>query len=287
MKRLLLTILASILLWSGNLVASELTKVSRVDTKDILQIYFTFDAAPTFSGTTNKRRIDVRLEDTAAAKDLQSLTSDDKIVKVLTRRENNDLIFSLFFRYQPQKFKLTPNANNSIVLEVLIGNEYSSSYKNLANKLKGLTIVDRATPDFTNPYILSPYRSDWTSFFSNYESPLTIDIPVTFTPPPFPIIELLPPGRSKNLDLLSGELMALGENKSWDALSTALLDRLQGTAGAEAQKMLALSYGEARVRRRWLFWYPQAPLIRRPCNTHDTGVNRDFARRWQSPHEKW
>ncbi len=152
MKNLLFTILALFILCSSNLLASELVKVSRVDTKDILQIYFSFDTPPTFSGTTNKRRIDVLLEDTKVLKDLQFLTPDDKIVKVLTRNKNNDLIISLFFRYQPQKYKITRNSNNSVVLEVLLGNEYSNSYKDLANKLKGLTIVDRATPDFTNPY---------------------------------------------------------------------------------------------------------------------------------------
>lgn len=249
MKRILLIILLSGILWPGGLLASELVKISRVDTKDILQIYFSFDASPTFSGTANKRKIDVHFANTTAAQDLQFLATDSKIVKVLTRREKNELICSLFFRYQPQTFKLTPNANNSIVLEVLLGNEYSNSYKNLANKLKGISIVDRAIPDFTNPYILSPYKSDWTSFFSNYESPIQIDIPVTFTPPPFPLIELLPPGRSKNLDLLSKKLMDLGENKSWDALATALLDKLQGTTGTEAQKMLALTYGEALMRK--------------------------------------
>lgn len=240
--------LASVILWSSHLNASELVKVSRVDTKDILQIYFSFDTIPTFSGTSNKRRIDVHLEETTAIKNLQFIGTDSKVVKVLTRRVKNELIYSLFFRYQPQKFKLTPNANNSVVLEVLLGNEYSSSYKNLANKLKGLTIVDRATPDFTNPYILSPYRSDWTSFFSNYESPVELDIPVTFTPPPFPVIQLLPPGRSKNLDLLTEELLALGESNSWDTLATALLEKLQATTDQEAQKMLALTYGEALMR---------------------------------------
>jgi len=248
MKKLLFTILASLILCSSNLLAAELIKVSRVDTKDILQIYLSFDTPPTFSGTTNKRRIDVLLEDTKILKDLQFIIPDDKIVKVLTRNKNNDLIISLFFRYQPQKYKITRNSNNSVVLEVLLGNEYSNSYKDLANKLKGLTIVDRATPDFTNPYIISPYKSDWTSFFSNYESPLQIELPVTFTPPPFPIIELLPPEGSKNLDLLSEELMTLGENNSWDTLATALLDKLQVTSGPEAQKILALTYGEALMR---------------------------------------
>ncbi|MFT5698042.1 MAG: hypothetical protein ACI8ZB_000896 [Desulforhopalus sp.] len=248
MKRLIIIILLSAITWPCNLVASELMKVARVDNKDILQIYLSFDKPPTFSGTATKRRIDIKLESTVLASDLKLIQPDENVVKFLTRHEKNDIILSLFFRYQPQNFKLTPNANNSIVLEVLLGNEYSKSYKNLADKLKGLTIVDRATPDFTNPYILSPYKSDWTSFFSNYESPVHIDIPVTFTPPPFPLIGLLPPGRSTNLDLLTSDMMELAENGSWDALATTLLEKLQATTGTEAQKMLALTYGEALMR---------------------------------------
>lgn len=248
MKKLLLTILVLITTCSNNTHASEMTKVSRVDTKDILQIYFSFDTPPQYTGTANKRRIDVLFEDTNGLKDQPFLSTDDKVVKVLTRNKKGDLIISIFFRYQPQNFKINANSNNSIVLEVLLGNEYSNSYKNLANKLKGLSIVDRATPDFTNPYILSPYKSDWASFFSNYESPIQIEVPVTFTPPPFPIIELLPPGYTENLDLLGGELIALIENKSWDLLATALLEKLQTTPGPETQKMLALTYGEALMR---------------------------------------
>lgn len=248
MKKLTLTITILFIVLSGNLFASELIKVSRVDTKDILQIYFSFDSPPIFSESTKKRRIDILLEDTKLLKDLQFILPDDKIVKVLTNNRNKDLIISLFFRYQPQKHKITRNSNNSIVLEVLLGNEYSNSYKNLANKLKGLTIVDRATPDFTNPYIISPYKSDWTSFFSNYESPLQIDIPITFTPPPFPIIGLLPPGKTKNVNLLGKDLMALADNQSWDTLATSLLEKLQGTTGPEPQKLIALTYGEALMR---------------------------------------
>lgn len=231
-----------------NLVASELINISRVDAKDVIQIYLNFDKPPVFSGTATNRRIDVELKATEISKDLQLFSADDKIVKFLTRTKGDTLILSMFFRYRPQDFKLTANINNRIVLEVLLGNEYSKSYKKLADKLKGLTVVDRATPDFTNPYILSPYRADWASFFSSYENPVNIDIPVTFTPPPFPIIELLPPGRSKNLDLLSIEMMTLAESNSWDMLATLILEKLQSTTSPEVKKILALTYGEALMR---------------------------------------
>jgi hypothetical protein len=248
MIRLFLPILLLFFAWFGDLAASELLRTSRVDTKNVLQIYFTFDEAPVFSGTSNKRRVDVQFEGTEASQNLQLFSPDEKIVKTLTRKNKDVLIVSFFFRYEPQQYKLTANANNSVVLEVLLGNEYSTSYKNLAEKLKGLTVVDRATPDFTNPYILSPYKSDWKSFFSNYESEIQIKIPVTFTPPPFPVIELLPPGGRDNLDLLTEEMMVMSENQNWDTLASTLLEKIQITTAPEAQKLLALTYGEALMR---------------------------------------
>ncbi len=245
MKRLIPIFIALFILSPVNVTAAVLNKISRVDTKDIIQLYFNFDSSPQFAGSSTKRRIDVEFARSEVSTNFDLLEPDDKIVKILTRKNNDTLILSLFFRYPPQSFKLTPNANNSVVLEVLLGNEYSQSYKNLANKLKGLTVVDRATPDFTNPYILSPYRSDWLSFFSNYESRVDIDIPVQFTPPPFPIIELLPPGLSRNLDLLTPEMVQLGQDGAWEVLATTLLEKLQQPNSPEVQKVLALTYGEA------------------------------------------
>lgn len=248
MNRLLSIITALFILSPVNVTASVLSKISRVDTKDIIQLYFNFDRSPQFTASSTKRRIDIEFSATTAHPDLELIEPDNKIVKILTRTPKGTLILSFFFRYPPQSFKTTPNSDNSIVLEVLLGNEYSQSYKNLANKLKGLTVVDRATPDFTNPYILSPYRSDWLSFFSNYESEVKIDIPVTFTPPPFPIMELLPPGLSKNLDILTPDMLQLAQDYAWDALSNALLEKLQKTNSPEIKKLLALTYGEALLR---------------------------------------
>jgi len=248
MKHIFPILIAFFILSPSNVTASVLNRISRVDTKDIIQLYFSFDTPPIFSGTLNKRRIDVEFPKSTEGAEFDLFQTDEKIVKILTRKNGDTLILSLFFRYEPQTFKLSSNTYNNVVLEVLLGNEYSKSYKNLSNKLKGLTLVDRNTPDFTNPYVLSPYRLDWMSFFSNFESPVNISIPVKFTPPPFPIIELLPPGLSKNLDILTPEMLQLARVESWDTLATILLEKLQSTSGPEIQKLIALTYGEALLR---------------------------------------
>ena len=95
MKLSIRILFAIIILYPGNVTAAQLIKVSRVDTKDIIQIYLSFDQPPSFSGTANKRRIDVELTKTDVSQDLQLLQTDDKIVKILTRKSNDTLILSL------------------------------------------------------------------------------------------------------------------------------------------------------------------------------------------------
>ncbi len=215
MIRLLCTLLIPLFCFAFPAHGTELMKISRVPSKDLIQLYFYFDTPPVFSANDHKKRIDVVFKNTEAVPDLKLFPADDKIVKILTRKTKDSLIISLFFRYTPQKYKISSNANNIVVFEVLLGNEYSSSYKDLAKRLQGLTVVERNTPDFSNPYVISPYKSDWTSFFSNYEGPISINIPVTFTPPPFPIIAFLPPNLSQNLDLLTSDMKEQAEAKGW------------------------------------------------------------------------
>ena len=75
-----------------------------------------------------------------------------------------------------------------LVFEVLLGNKYSKSYQNLADKLKGLTILETTSSDLTNPYLTSPYAKNWMSFFSLYESPVKIDIPHQIQPASFSLL---------------------------------------------------------------------------------------------------
>jgi hypothetical protein len=247
MKRILFLIIA-LFFTADTLSGAELLKVSRVPSKDLIQLYFYFDSPPQFSTTDHKKRIDIVFKNADTADGFELFPADDKIVKILTRRTKDSLILSLFFRYTPQKYKLSPNANNSVVFEVLLGNEYSSSYKDLAKRLQGLTVVERNTPDFSNPYVASPYRSDWTSFFSNYEGPISIDIPVSFTPPPFPVMALLPPNLLANAELLTDEMKEQAAVEGWDMLSTLILEKLEQEKDPESQKLLALTYGEALLR---------------------------------------
>ena len=91
-------LLLTILPCSG--LASELLKVGRIDTKDIVQIYFSFDETPQFTSTQYDRRIDLEFFATTQVPALSLGEPDSDIVKILPRPGKDRYILSLFFRYR-------------------------------------------------------------------------------------------------------------------------------------------------------------------------------------------
>lgn len=249
MKHSIFFILLAFLTLQVTVQASELTKISRVDSRDVVQLYFSFDKTPKFSTTSNQRRIDLIFAETVTPPEISIFSPDDNIVKILPHQAKAEFVLSLFFRYQPQNHKLTKSSDGKLVFEVLLGNEFSKSYQELAKRLKGLTVLDRIPADPSNPVILSPYAKNWMSFFANYESPLDLIPPVAFTSPPFPIIRLLPPDKELNLQLLDAEMIELANKRHWGQLEELLLQRIEATTDIEKKKLLTLTYGETLVRK--------------------------------------
>ena len=241
-------ILPLILLWLLVLPiqaqAARLLKISRLDAKDVVQLFLTFDTPPQYTTFTNNRRVDLIFTASKISEDLQLFPPDEEIVKILPRSEKDDLILSLFFRYQPQRLKMSTSPDGKIVCEILLGNEYSKTYQELAKRLKGLQTLDRVPIDYTNPSIQCPYKEDWTSFFTSYEAPLDLAVPVRFTPPPFPIVRYLPPEKELNILYLPEGSMELAEKGAWTQLGEAILAKLPQTSEPEQQKVLALTLGD-------------------------------------------
>ena len=187
--------------------------------------------------------------DTVLADDFVFFKEDDKIVKILSQHKNNKTVLSFFFRYPPQKFDLVPNEKeNKLVIRILLGNPYSAALPGLSSRLSGLTIVERTTKDFSNPYIASPYSADWRSFFKLYEAKLDISVPVQYTVLPFPAIQFLIPDREKNKELLGSEIESLARQHLWNAIPPLLLELLDTESDSEIKKMLAMTYGDVLLR---------------------------------------
>lgn len=275
MKNLITTIsLLGIFFLSLNAMAeSTLVKLAKADSKDIVQIFLSFDALPKYTHKLAKKRLDIIFEETIIPNDIKLFDSDGRIIKVLPTTRAGRSVLSLFFRYPPQKVNVETSSDNKIVAEILLGNQYSRSYQELSERLKGLTVVESEPVDSTNPLITSPYAQDWDRFFRKYEADITISVPIEFTVPPFPIIALIPPGLEKNMELLPMEFYELAEQNLWDDMQPLILDLLRSTPDIKNQKLLALTYGEALLRHNdYEGAYKQLYLLNREYSDEHVGI---------------
>lgn len=242
-----LTLLALFLL-AGSGQAAVLEKIAKVDSRDSTQLFFTFDSLPKYSSKLSSKRLDILLEGTEPASDMQLFAADDRIIRVAPSQTESTTVISLFFRYQPQKFNLTISSDGKLVLDILLGNSVSRSYHNLSERLKGLTVVEEETVDYSNPLRSSPYAYDWLSFIRTYESPVQINVAVDFTDPPFPIITLIPPGLEQNAAILPAEIIEEGKRGEWNKMVPQLQQLLESTTEMQKRQFLALTSGEALLR---------------------------------------
>ncbi len=243
-----LILLAILSLFTSPCFGSELQRISKAGSRDTVELYLTFDRPPSFSSSSIGKRVDIFFKESNASSSLQSLEADQNIVKFLTKSERGVLVVSLFFRYKPQKHTITTSSDGKIVFEALLGNQYSNEYQDLATRLNGISVLERQSIDFTNPYILTPYKKDWLSFFRYYETPVSVSVPLVYSWPPFPILQFLPPGKIENLSLISKEMFELADNNLWEHLAAAVLSAIREEKDVARQKMYALTYGEALAR---------------------------------------
>lgn len=228
--------------------ASVLTTINRTDETSSLQIYLRFSALPAYEINQQQRRVDILLNNTTVADDIIFPEGDDRIVKILQRRQQGATLLSLFFRYAPQK--VTDKSRQepaSIMLDILLGNQFSSLYPDLSSRLEGLTLLDRDSIDYTNPVNLSPYAANWESFFDTYESPITITPPPTYTLPTFPLAARVAP-EVDDQDWVDPEIQQAVLDSNWALVSQSLYNRLETAESERLRDFLLLAYAEALVR---------------------------------------
>ena len=227
--------------------AAILQKISKSEDRDSVQIFFSFDQVPSFDTQLNGKRLDIILEQTLIDEAVSWFETDDKIVKTLTRPVKEDTELSLFFRYTPQKTSFT-QSGNTLVADILLGNRFTKTYRNLSSSLKGVTFLERSTRDFANPLVASPYAHDWKTYFDSFESEVTISAPVRFFVPDFPIIRLFRLSEGDGVDLLSEDLLTIAGKGMWTETAEMIAQQLVLATDEQNKKLLALTYGEILMR---------------------------------------
>ncbi len=249
MKQLIIILGAILFTYGTAFPASTILKMSKSEDKDSVQIFLSFDQMPQYETQINGKRLDVILEQTVIDERALFFKEDDKIVKILARPIREDTELSFFFRYIPQNVSFSSSGKNTLVADILLGNRFTKTYKDLSSSLQGVTVLDRSTQDFANPLVASPYAYDWKTFFSSYESDVTISAPVRFFIPEFPLSRILKIGSINVLQLIPEEIYLLAGKEMWEEIAPLIEEQIGSYTDIESKKILAITYGEILLRK--------------------------------------
>ncbi len=230
------------------LAASSLLQVARTHTRESTQIYFTFDNLPVHSVNIREKRLEITLEKTRPAKNLEYFAADTRIIKILPITNADRTVISLFFRHKPQSIKTEIIKEGKLIVEILIGSRLNQVDRIIKKQLKDITSLEGKSEASANPLKNSLYAQNWPRFFTDYESELSFSVPVHYTIPSFPLINLLPPANENKSQLLPPEIIELANQGSWKKMQPLLLDLLKATTDLEQQKKIALTLGEILLR---------------------------------------
>ncbi len=266
MKNIPLIIFSLAFFWATDVyAAATMLRMNRLDNNDLSQIFITFDQVPKYSHEISGKRINLIFAETVKDANFRLLTTDGRIVKYLINTHDTSTILSIFLRYPPQKVHLAAAAANQLALEIVIGNEYSTTYQDFSQKLQGLTVLRDSRTAYTSPLHNSAYAPNWKSFLKQYQPEITLDIPVHYTLPDFPVLTQFPNNTvsEKILNLLSKNPTQGQKNATpWTTLQQNLLAQINTTPNPNEKKLLALTYGEALLRNGdWIDAYKQFYLL--------------------------
>jgi len=248
-------IIFSLLLFTVNLfygtlamAASVLTTINRSDENTHLQLFFHFDTLPESSFRINGRRVDLDLAETTLSRQLALPATDGRMIKIVPKELPSRTIFSIYFRYPPQKVvSQRDSATGTLLLDILLGNQLSTSFPELTTKLQGVEVVKRSSIDTLNPVNLSKFSKNWLSFFTVYELPVPITLTPNFHLPPFPLAKAVRP--EEELDLwLPKEIQTWAKDEKWNQVCLLLREEVQAQPKEALKEKLVLTYAEALLR---------------------------------------
>jgi hypothetical protein len=248
MMRTLIILAAILFTYETASGESTILKLSKSVDKDTVQTFMSFDKMPQYKTQMNGKRLDIILQNTVIDEGTRFFKEDDKIVKILARPVKEDTELSFFFRYIPQNVSFSLSGSNTLVADILLGNRFTGTYKDLSASLQGVTVLDRSTLDFANPLVASPYAHDWKTFFSTYESGVEISAPVRFFIPEFPVSRLLKLPGVEVSQLIPEEAYRLAEKEIWEEITPVIEARIATFSDLQSKKILALTYGEVLLR---------------------------------------
>lgn len=248
MTRTIIFIFTFLLLFPPLLPAkeAELRKIRKLATKTSLQLYLHFDELPKYSDLIKGKRIDIILKTNLKNTEPTPFETDERVVKFLTQESEDGTILSFFMRYKPQKVSFSTEDNRVIIVDVLLGNQFTMTYPDLSARLEGISVFDQEKKDFNDPAVVSPYAGNWRSFFTRYEPDIHTEVPIQYTTPPFPLASFLSDEFQANS--LPKALFELSAEERWREMVSVILEEINKPNPPISSKHLTLTLGETLFR---------------------------------------
>ncbi len=225
-----------------------LRQVSKTTETGKMQIFLRFSSLPTYKLETQGKRIDLVLSNTVPAQSFRMLSGDEKMIRMISGKQGENLLLSFYFRYPPQHVRVKKiEETASIMLDIQLGNPLSARYPDLSTGLHGLTLLNREEIDFTNPIYASSYGTDWKLFIRTYESPVIIQPHFLYSLPPFPLATAIKPA-TETLNWLGKENIILSRHQAWLQIAENLKLQLEKEENEGYRKRQLLTYAECLVR---------------------------------------
>ncbi len=242
------TVLILLFLPCSVLSFSTLETVSQINSQENTRIFLRFSELPQWERENSGRRISLTLSNTTHGKELKILAGDDRVIKMVSRKEEDNLHISFYFRYPPQRTEVQEKkASNTLIIDILPGNPLTTRHPELAARLSGISILNRPETDFTNPVHAARYGDDWRLFIHEYESEVNIEPDITPTMPPFPIAAHMHPRVSAD-QWLSESVRELSRDDKWQKAALAVRSLLELEPDENKRNRLLLTYGETLIR---------------------------------------
>ncbi len=247
MRLLLLSILFCVCATSVGYGDSQLNRISASAAGSSVKVFAFFDKLPIFNERVSQKRLDITLSGTVTTETLRLPEPDDTIVKTLLLTDQDKTILSFFFRYVPQDIKVAASEANTLIIEVVPGNRFTQTFKELSADLGGVSVVASDAETKANPLTFSAYAADWTVFFRDFEITSQIKPTPSFYFPDFPLVALSGPADFPQVSI-APELQNSLSQKNWFDALRQIQNLIKDEADARNRIYLALIHADILFR---------------------------------------
>ncbi|OEU77188.1 MAG: hypothetical protein BA869_04230 [Desulfuromonadales bacterium C00003107] len=165
--------------------APLLDRMTKEDGLASSRVMLHFSVLPEYRVEPSGQRIDLFFSDASAAPTLHLLAEDDKIVKILLAKSQKQLMVSLLLRQPPVNVTVAANQATATVELELFWQETGGSRPAIAFRISGLPSRQSSTSS-SQSMIESKFSGQWHKFFSEYQTPLLMDLPLKISLPILP-----------------------------------------------------------------------------------------------------